>query len=161
MSPLSETISAAMSTISAIVLVTTTSLTADTLRFLRPDIPDDRVLVLTRVVGLLIIAVSALMARNVPELIVPLVSLSMGVIACCVFIPLIFGIYWDRGTSAGFVSGLVATFVSIVAWNFYGNPLIHPVMVGVVVGTAAYLATSLVTKPPDSAQIISVGGGKE
>ncbi|HNT72123.1 MAG: sodium:solute symporter family protein [Methanothrix sp.] len=154
-------ISAAMSTISAIVLVTTTSLTADTLRFLRPDIPDDRVLVLTRVVGLLIIAVSALMARNVPELIVPLVSLSMGVIACCVFIPLIFGIYWDRGTSAGFVSGLVATFVSIVAWNFYGNPLIHPVMVGVVVGTAAYLATSLVTKPPDSAQIISVGGGKE
>ncbi len=52
-------ISAAMSTISAIVLVTTTSLTADTPQVLRPEIPDDRVLVLTRVVGVLIIAVSA------------------------------------------------------------------------------------------------------
>ncbi len=85
----------------------------------------------------------------------------MGVITAAAFIPLIFGLYRDRGTSTGFATGLVATFVSIVAWNFYGNPLIHPVMVGVVVGTAAYLATSLVTKPPDSAQIISVGGGKE
>ncbi len=112
-------------------------------------------------VGVLIIVVSALMARNVPELIVPLVSLSMGVIACCVFIPLLFGLYWDRGTSAGFVSGLVATFVSIVAWNFYGDPLIHPVMVGIVVGTVAYLAASLVTKPADFSQIISVGGEKE
>jgi sodium/pantothenate symporter len=154
-------ISAAMSTISAIVLVTTTALTADTLRFLRPEIPDGRVLVLTRVVGVLIIVISALMARNVPELIVPLVSLSMGVIACCVFIPLIFGLYWDRGTSAGFVSGLVATFASIVAWNFYGNPMIHPVMIGIVVGTVVYLAASLVTTPPDSSQTISVGGGKE
>jgi len=154
-------ISAAMSTISAIVLVTTTALTADTLRFLRPEIPDGRVLILTRVVGVLIIVISALMARNVPELIVPLVSLSMGVIACCVFIPLIFGLYWDRGTSAGFVSGLVATFASIVAWNFYGNPMIHPVMIGIVVGTVVYLAASLVTTPPDSSQTISVGGGKE
>jgi len=154
-------ISAAMSTISAIVLVTTTSLTADTLKFLRPEIPDDRVLILTRVVGVLIIVISALMARNVPELIVPLVSLSVGVIACCVFIPLIFGLYWDRGTSAGFVTGLVATFASIVVWNFYGDPMIHPVMIGIVVGTVAYLAASLATKPPDSSQIISVGGGKE
>ncbi len=154
-------ISAAMSTISAIVLVTTTALTADTLRFVRPSLSDDRVLVLTRIVGVLIIAVSALMARNVPELIVPLVSLSMGVIACCVFIPLIFGLYWDRGTSTGFVSGLVATFASIVAWNFYGNPTIHPVMIGIVVGTVVYLAASLVTSPPDSSQTISVGGGEE
>jgi sodium/pantothenate symporter len=153
-------ISAAMSTISAIVLVTTTSLTADTLRFVRPSLSDDRVLVLTRIVGILIIVVSALMARNVPELIVPLVSLSMGVIACCVFIPLIFGLYWDRGTSTGFVSGLVATFASIVVWHFYANSVIHPVMIGIVVGTVVYLGASLATKPPDSSQTISVGGGK-
>ncbi|HII07743.1 MAG TPA: sodium:solute symporter family protein [Methanotrichaceae archaeon] len=140
-------ISAAMSTISAIVLVTTTALTADTLRFLRPEIPDDRVLILTRVVGVLIIAISALMARNVPELIVPLVSLSMGVIACCVFIPLIFGLYWDRGTSKGFVSGLVATFASIVLWHFYANSMIHPVMIGLVVGTVAYVGVSMFTQP--------------
>ncbi|HSD57275.1 MAG TPA: sodium:solute symporter family protein, partial [Methanotrichaceae archaeon] len=55
-------ISAAMSTISAIVLVTTTSLTADILRYFKPATPDDRVLLMTRVIGVVIIAAAALFA---------------------------------------------------------------------------------------------------
>ncbi|HWQ20066.1 MAG TPA: sodium:solute symporter family protein [Methanotrichaceae archaeon] len=140
-------ISAALSTISAIVLVTTTSLTADTLRFLRPDISDDRVLLLTRVFGVVLIAASAFMARDVPTQIVPLVSVSMGVIACCVFVPLIFGLYWSRGTSAGFVAGLLASFGSVVIWNFYGDPAIHPVFIGLILGAVAYVGASLFTAP--------------
>jgi len=141
-------VSAAMSTISAIVLVTTTSLTSDTLRFLRPSLPDDRVLLLTRVVGVFLIVVAAVMAHDVPEQIVPLVSVSMGVIACCVFVPLILGLCWKGGTSTGFVSGLLASFASVVVWHFYSGSVIHPVFIGLVSGIIVYVGSSLLTGPP-------------
>ncbi|WP_445475655.1 sodium:solute symporter family protein [Methanococcoides methylutens] len=141
-------ISAAMSTMSAIVLVTTTALTSDILKYLRPTTSDDKVLRMTRIVGVIIIIVSAFFAMDVPQMIVPLVSVSMGVIACCVFIPLIFGLYWDRGTSTGFVASLVASFGSVVLWQFLGNPLIHPVFIGLICGTLAYLGGSLASPRP-------------
>ena len=114
-----------MSTMSAIVLVTTTSLTSDILRYLHPEISDKKTLLLTRVVGVTILLIAAISAVDVPQQIVPLVSVSMGVIACCVFVPLIFGLYWDRGTQTGFIASLLASFFSVVTWNFYGNPT-HP-----------------------------------
>ena len=145
-------ISAAMSTMSAIVLVTTTSLTSDILRYLHPEITDRKILLLTRVVGVMILMIAAVSAVNVPQQIVPLVSVSMGVIACCVFVPLIFGLYWERGTQTGFIASLLASFFSVVAWNFYGNPLIHPVFIGLVCGTAAYVIGSLATRGARRAQ---------
>lgn len=141
-------ISAAMSTMSAIVLVTTTALTSDILKFLSPNTSDNRVLVMTRVIGVVIIVLSAFFALDVPQMIVPLVSASMGVIACCVFVPLIFGLYWDRGTSTGFVASLIASFGSVVLWQYYGNPLIHTVFIGLICGIVAYVVGSLVSKQP-------------
>jgi sodium/pantothenate symporter len=141
-------ISAAMSTISAIVLVTTTSLTSDILKYLRPETSDGRILRMTRFVGVGIIIVSAFFAIDVPQMIVPLVSVSMGVIACCVFVPLIFGLYWKRGTSTGFIASLAASFGSVVLWQFFGDPLIHPVFIGLICGTVAYLGGSLAGPGP-------------
>jgi sodium/pantothenate symporter len=146
-------ISAAMSTMSAIVLVTTTALTSDILRYLRPEISDKKVLLLTRLVGVSILLIAAISAVDVPQQIVPLVSVSMGVIACCVFVPLIFGLYWDRGTQTGFIASLLASFVSTMTWHFYGNPLIHPVFIGLVCGSAAYLAGSLATGKASSSSL--------
>lgn len=148
-------ISAAMSTMSAIVLVTTTALTSDILRYLHPDISDRKTLLLTRVVGVSILLIAAASAVDVPQQIVPLVSVSMGVIACCVFVPLIFGLYWDRGNQTGFVASLLASFFSVVAWNFFGNPLIHPVFIGLICGTVAYVAGSLATNRPNRVQVAS------
>jgi len=145
-------ISAAMSTMSAIVLVTTTSLTSDILRYLHPEISDKKTLLLTRIVGVTILLIAAISAVDVPQQIVPLVSVSMGVIACCVFVPLFFGLYWDRGNHVGLIASLLASFSSVVAWNFYGNPLIHPVFIGLVCGTVAYVLGSLATSRPSRVQ---------
>jgi sodium/pantothenate symporter len=138
---------------SAIVLVTTTSLTSDILRYLHPEISDKKTLLLTRVVGVTILMIAAISAVDVPQQIVPLVSVSMGVIACCVFVPLIFGIYWGKGTQTGFVASLLASFFSVVVWNFYGNPLIHPVFIGLICGTVAYVVGSLATNRPTGVQV--------
>jgi sodium/pantothenate symporter len=94
----------------------------------------------------MILMIATVSAVNVPQQIVPLVSVSMGVIACCVLVPLIFGLYWERGTQTGFIARLLASFFSVVAWNFYGNPLIHPVFIGLVCDTAAYVIGSLATR---------------
>ena len=142
-------ISAAMSTMSAIVLVTTTALTSDILRYFHPEISDKKLLLLTRLVGVSILFIAAASAVDVPQQIVPLVSVSMGVIACCVFVPLIFGLYWKKGNHNGFVASLIASFLSVVAWNFYGNPLIHPVFIGLVCGTVAYWLGSLAMGQPE------------
>nr|WP_321498105.1 sodium:solute symporter family protein [uncultured Methanolobus sp.] len=141
-------ISAAMSTMSAIVLVTTTSLTSDILKYFKPETTDDKILKITRIVGVIIIIVSAFFAIDVPQLIVPLVSVSMGVIACCVFVPLFFGLYWKRGTSTGFIASLIASFGSVVLWQLFGNPLIHPVFIGLICGIVAYLGGSLASPAP-------------
>lgn len=141
-------ISAAMSTMSAIVLVTTTALSSDILKYFKPETTDDKVLKITRMIGVVLIIVSAFFATDVPQMIVPLVSASMGVIACCVFIPLIFGLYWERGTSGGFIASLVASFGSVVLWQLFGNPLIHPVFIGLICGTVAYLGGSLASPKP-------------
>ena len=146
-------ISAALSTMSAIVLVTTTAITSDILHYLHPEISDKKTLLLTRVVGVSILLIAAVSAVDVPQQIVPLVSVSMGVIACCVFVPLIFGLYWDRGTQTGFVASLIASFASVVAWNFYGNPLVHPVFIGLICGTAAYVLGSLATSRLSGVQL--------
>jgi sodium/pantothenate symporter len=37
----------------------------------------------------------------------------------------------------------------VVVWYFYGYPLIHPVFVGLICGTAAYLIGSLATSRPE------------
>jgi sodium/pantothenate symporter len=132
-----------MSTISAIVLVTTTALTADILRYIRPSLADQKVLLLTRTVGVVVLLVAAVLAVNVPQQIVSLVSVNMGVIACCVSVPLIFGLYWRKGTGTGFVASLLASFSSVVLWQLYGNPLIHPVFIGLICGSLAYVGGSL------------------
>ncbi|MCC7576242.1 MAG: sodium:solute symporter family protein [Methanomethylovorans sp.] len=147
-------ISAAMSTMSAIVLVTTTALTSDILKFLRPATSDEKVLLMTRIAGVVIIIIAAFFALDVPQMIVPLVSASMGVIACCVFVPLLFGLYWERGTSTGFVASLIASFGSVVLWQYYGNPLIHTVFIGLICGTVAYIGGSLFSEQPFPSDMI-------
>ncbi|MDQ1313230.1 sodium:solute symporter family protein [Methanothrix sp.] len=142
-------ISAAMSTMSAIVLVTATSLTSDILRYLNPGIADRKVLLLTRMIGVAILIIAAVSAINVPQQIVPLVAVSMGIIACCVLVPLFLGIFWQRGNETGFIASLLASFLSVVVWYFYGHPLIHPVFVGLICGTTAYIIGSLATSRPE------------
>jgi len=46
------------------------------------------------------------------------------------------------------VASLIASFLSVVAWNFYGNPLVHPVFIGLVCGTVAYWLGSLAMGQP-------------
>ena len=146
-------ISAAMSTMSAIVLVTATSLTTDILRYLNPGMADRKVLFLTRLIGVVILIIAAISAINVPQQIVPLVAVSMGVIACCVLVPLFFGIFWQRGTETGFIASLLASFLSVVIWYFWGNPLVHPIFIGLICGTAAYLIGSLATSRPEGTKV--------
>jgi hypothetical protein len=55
---------------SAIVLVTTTSLTSDILRYLHSDISDKRMLLRTRVVGVMIRLIAAVSAIDIPQQIV-------------------------------------------------------------------------------------------
>jgi len=119
-------ISAALSTMSAIVLVATTLLTSDILRYLHPEISDKKTLLLTRIVGVTILLIAAISAVDVPQQIVPLASVSMGVIACCVFVPLIFGLYWDRGTQTGFIASLLASFFSVSRLELLRQPFHSP-----------------------------------
>jgi sodium/pantothenate symporter len=67
-------------------------------------------------------------------------------------VPLIFGLFWDRGNYMGLIASLLASFASVVIWNFYGNPLIHPVFIGLVCGTAAYVLGSMATSRPGGMQ---------
>ena len=102
-----------------------------------------------------ILLVAAFLAVNVPQQIVPLVSVSMGVIACCVSVPLFFGLYWKGGTGTGFVASLLASFGSVVLWQLYGNPLIHPVFIGLICGSLAYVGGSVATNHVRCAKEVS------
>ena len=51
---------------------------------------------------------------------------------------------------------MIASFLSVVAWNFYGNPLIHPVFIGLICGTAAYWLGSLAMAKPRGAGLSEI-----
>ncbi len=115
-------LSASMSTLASLSLSGASSLGVDAYKgFIKPDASEKKVNVLVKILCLMFIALSVVLAVVKVEAIVTLMSLSWGTLAGCFIGPYVLGLYSKKITKAGcyasLISGLVLTFVLVIIFG--------------------------------------------
>ncbi len=118
-------LSASMSTLAALVLVSSSTLTLDLIKqIFVPKMQKTTQILVIRILCVVFVIASVVVA-NLKGAIVNLMSVSWGTIAGAFLAPFLFGLYWKgvtrAGVWAGFVTGLVVTLLS--AFKLYPAPL--------------------------------------
>jgi solute:Na+ symporter, SSS family len=101
-------LSASMSTLSSLVLVSASSIAIDLYKgHIEPDISKEKSLLMMRFLSGIFVAFSYVIAKYKFAFIVELMSLSWGAVAGAFMAPFFYGLYWKRTTHAGAVAGMV------------------------------------------------------
>lgn len=116
-------LSASMSTLSSLVLVSSSSLTIDLLKgYIKPDMDKRAELFTIRIFCLIFIILSVLLALTKPAIILTLMGLSWGTVAGVFLGPFLWGLFWPKttriGAWAGALGGLFTSLFYAFAHNF-------------------------------------------
>ena len=120
-------LSASMSTLSSLSLSSASTVSIDFYRgYIRENASDANVKVLLRVLCLVFILISALLAIAEVDAIVTLMSLSWGTIAGCFIGPYIYGLYFKKANKAGAYASitfsLLLTLTLVLVFGFTESP---------------------------------------
>ncbi|HSJ25348.1 MAG TPA: sodium:solute symporter family protein [Longimicrobiales bacterium] len=140
---------AIMSTADSLLIAGTSHLTNDIyVKVLNPAAAEDtrRLLLISRLGTVAIGVLALLLALSVRE-IIGLLLLSYTMYAAGVFVPVVLGLYWQRGTAAGAIAGILGGAVAGVAaaQGWITLPVVPEIVAGAVVSLVLYVAVSLVT----------------
>lgn len=135
-------LSASMSTLSALVLSSSSTLTLDLIRGnIVKKMSDQKLLLIMRVLIVFFVAISVIIALNPPVFIAQLMGISWGALAGAFLAPFLYGLYWKGVTKSAvwvsFISG-----VGITVSNMFLNYFNSPINAG-----AAAMATGLIVVP--------------
>jgi len=112
-------LSASMSTLSSLVLVSSSSIALDLIKgTINPEMKKERVMVVMRVLCAIFIAFSVVVAVK-PNAIVTLMSFSWGTVAGCFLAPFLYGLYWKGTTKAGAWAGVISGLVCSLGGALY------------------------------------------
>jgi SSS family solute:Na+ symporter len=144
-------LSASMSTLSSLVLVSASSVAIDLYKgHVEPDISKEKSLLMMRFLSGVFIAFSYFIAKYKFGIIVELMSLSWGAVAGAFMAPFFYGLYWKRTTHAGAVAGMITGLGLSVALAYcFGKPN-TPITasVSMVVPFIVVPLVSAFTRPP-------------
>ncbi len=153
-------IGAIMSTADSLLVAGTSHITNDIyVKLINPEAENEpkKLLLISRVFTL-IIGVLALVMALTFEAIIGLLLMSYTLYAAGVFIPVVLGLYWRRGTAAGAIAGIVGgSIVGIageVGWIDFADIAVIGelpiIVIGALVSLVFYLVFSFATKPPEN-----------
>jgi len=116
-------LSASMSTLSSLVLVSSSAIAVDLVGHVgRGRMDQSRITALMRLLCALFVVVSVYIALRQPAIIVTLMSISWGTIAGCFLAPFLYGLYWKGTTKGGAIggafSGLLISIGLLWFWKF-------------------------------------------
>lgn len=116
--------SASMSTLAALSLSSSSTVTVDFVKgYVKKDMPDNNMQILMRVLCLVFVALSAVLAIAEVDAIVSMMSLSWGAIAGCFIGPYVLGLYSKKmnkaGAYASIICSLVLTFAMIIGLGYF------------------------------------------
>lgn len=111
-------LSASMSTLSSLVLVSSSAVAIDLVQELFPNTSKKTIMVLMRLLCVLFVALSLYLALK-PTIIVVLMSLSWGTVAGCFLAPYLYGLYWRGATRPAAWAGIITGLVISAGVSFY------------------------------------------
>jgi SSS family solute:Na+ symporter len=140
-------LSASMSTLASLVLVSSSAISMDLFKgTLFPGMSNAKVMIIMRILCVIFIAFSLVVAI-IPTAILTLMSFSWGTIAGCFLAPFLYGLYWKGTTRAGAWSGLAVGFcVSIGGSIITGMNAQYAPNIGAIAMFASLIVVPLVSK---------------
>lgn len=112
-------LSASMSTLSSLVLVSSSSVSIDLLKgSLFPNMSDKNTMLVMRILCLVFVMLSLWIALNPPGIILTLMALSWGTVAGTFLAAYIYGLFWPKTTRAGAWAGMI-TGLSIALGGYF------------------------------------------
>jgi Na+/proline symporter len=163
-----------MSTLSSMAITGASSVAVDIYKgYVKKEAPDKKVNILLKVLSLVFIVISALLAILKVEAIVAMMSLSWGTLAGCFIGPYIYGLYSKKITSkaamASLIAGVAVTVILVAVFGImYPSPDAGGVwavikggvgrspLIGVVAMAVSMIITPVVsafTKKPDAGKV--------
>ena len=144
--------SAIMSTVNSVLLVTGATVSHDLYGRVRRGASDAQLLRVNRLAILGLAVVPVLVALQKLGDVQGIVVLQTKFVASFFFAPVVIGLNWRGGTAAGAVASMVGGFLACLAWGFTGqrgfrSHGIDAVEVGVVASAILFVVVSRVTRP--------------
>lgn len=141
-------LSASMSTLSSLVLTSSSTLTLDVIKGnLIKDMDEKKQLLTMRILLVVFIILSVVLAINPPTFIAQLMGISWGALAGAFLAPFLYGLYWKGVTKAGVWAGFLCG-VGITVSNIFLKYIASPINAGavaMVAGLAVVPAVSFIT----------------
>ena len=150
-------LSASMSTLSSLALVSASSIGVDVYKgYINKDANDKKVGILVRILCFVFVILSAVFAILELDAIVTLMSLSWGTMAGCFIGPYVYGLYWKKankyGTYASITVALLLTIIlifvfgAITGGNTFGSLISLGIKKSPIIGVFC-MASSLIITP--------------
>lgn len=112
-------LSASMSTLSSLALVSSSSVCMDIYRgYINKGATDKQVNLLARILCFVFVIISAVFAIFEVDAIVTLMSLSWGTLSGCFLGPYVYGLYWKRANKVGAYASVTATLATTITLIF-------------------------------------------
>jgi len=145
-------LSASMSTLSSLVLVSSSAVAIDMYKgHVNPNISNKNSLAMMRFLNGVFILFSLLVAKYELAIIVTLMSLSWGAIAGSFMAPYVYGLFWKRATRLGAEAGLFTGLALSIALFFILGPANAPLAssIAMLAPFVVIPLVSLFTRPPE------------
>ena len=144
-------LSASMSTLAALVLISSSTIAKDFYAgFVRRDASDHQLTFLMRFSSAIIVIVSVILAYYRPSTIVSILGISWGAIGSAFLGPFLWGLFTRRATRAGAVFSGVAGLTVCLALYFGGMPSPQAGTIGMIVSLVTNPIVSLMTPSPET-----------
>lgn len=145
---LAAILAAIMSTISAQLLVTGSSLTEDVYRlFIRREASEKEVVTVGRLSVVAVAAIAMILAQNPESSVLNLVSNAWAGFGAAFGPVIILSLTWQRMTLAGALAGMVTGALVVIAWIALGwSGAMYEIVPGFILAMAAIIGVSLATR---------------
>lgn len=138
-------LSASMSTLSSLVLTSSSTLTLDVIKgHIVKDMDEKKQLLIMRILLVLFIVLSVVLAINPPTFIAQLMGISWGALAGAFLAPFMYGLYWKGVTKAG-VWASFACGVGITISNIFLKYIASPINAGALAMAAGLVVVPVVS----------------
>lgn len=151
-------ISASMSTLASLVLASSSVVSIDFVKGrLKTDLSDKNTMILMRLLCVLFVVLSFILAIVPNSYVLSLMALSWGLVSGCLLAPYFLGLYWKRTTKEGVWAGITSALAIMFGGAYYfGINSVYMPAVGSLAMIApifVVMAVSLITKPFESEHI--------
>lgn len=142
-------LSASMSTLAALVLISGSALSKDFYAgFVRKDISDRSLTLLMRFSSAFFVLLSVILALLRPDSIVAILGVSWGAIGSAFLGPFIWGLFWKRASRTGAMASSFAGLVACIGLYVYGMPSPQAGTIGMGVSLAVNPLVSMLFPAP-------------